>query len=129
MKFRVSIAGIMATVALIALDCMVIRTLGDFRQPMGNVLILSCLPMVNVLIAVLIRIRAGLRRGTARPFPMGFAAAGLAALALFAALVVAFPHTIAHAFDDSLGPLEPLTKRGTVGIVTLVVLALAWSQA
>jgi hypothetical protein len=128
-KFRVSIAGIMAAGVLIALDCMVIRTLGDYRQPMGNVLILCCLPMTNVLAAVLLRIRAGLRRGTTRPFPIGFAAAGVAALAIYSVLVVAFPQTMAHAVDDPLGHLDPLAKRGTAGIATVVVLALAWSQA
>ncbi len=130
MKFRVSIAGIMTVVVLIALNCAVIRTLVHIRlgPPRDGLLLISVLPMANALFAVLIRVRAGIRRGAPRPFLIGFAAAGSAALGLYVALIMAFPHTVAHALDDSLTILDPLTRRGIAGIVAVVVLALAWNQ-
>jgi hypothetical protein len=127
-KFRVSIAGIMVAVALIAVDCGAIRALQGLPHPVGNLLILCFVPMANVLLAVLLRLRSALQRGTARPFAMGFAAAGLPALALYAALVLTVPGRVGHALTDPLAPLLPRSDHDTVRLVTIIVVGLAWSQ-
>ena len=123
MKIRVSIAGIMAAAALIAVDCGTIRALHGLPHPVNNQLTLCFVPMANVLLAVLIRLRSALRRGTARPFAMGFAAAGLPALALYAALILAFPGRVGHALTEPLAPLRPRSDHDTVRLG----LSLSWA--
>jgi hypothetical protein len=128
MKLRVSIAGIMAAAALIAVDCGTIRALHNLPHPVGNLLTLCFVPMANVLLAVLIRLRSALRRETARPFAMGFAAAGLPALALYAASILAFPGRVGHTLTDPLAPLLPRSDHDTVRLAAIIVVGLAWSQ-
>ncbi len=126
MKFRVSIVGIMLVVALVALECVAIRSFLPFR--MGRLLLLAVLPMANVLIAVIIRARAGRRLGISRPFGLGFAVSGFVALGVYVSLILAFPDKVAHALTDPILAFGLLDKGTAAGLVKHMMLGFAWSQ-
>jgi hypothetical protein len=137
MKLRVSIAGMMTAVAWVALDGAAIRMLVSLsaRDPERAGLIgISLLPMANVACVALLRSRSGRRRGVPRPFAAGVAAAGVVALALFGACILAFPGAILHGLDEWPEPLETSVRWvirtwGLPGKVAVGVLALTWFQA
>jgi hypothetical protein len=75
-------------IAIAAFDFAVIRTLGDYRTPMGALLLVGAMPMWSVLAVGML---AGARRLRRRPFLLGFEAFGAMALAVYQFLVVFVP--------------------------------------
>ncbi len=88
---RFRIVSIMVVVAIVALNFVAIRDLLGFRSLMGELLILSTLPMANVLAVGLL---IGKRRPGSRPFVLGFVPFGAIALALYVAVVTSVPREI-----------------------------------
>jgi hypothetical protein len=84
---RFRIAWVMALIAIAAFDFAVIRTLGDYRSPMGDLLLVGAMPMANVLAVGLL---SGHRRPGSRAFLLGFEAFGAMALASFLFLAIFF---------------------------------------
>jgi hypothetical protein len=98
---RFRIASVMAHIAIAAFDFAVIRAMPVIGPPTSELLVVGALPMGNVLAVGLL---ARQRRAGSRPFLLGFAAFGVLALALYVALVVLSPQTVA---DTCIKPLLP----------------------
>src|SRR4051812_22215461 len=89
-SMRVRISGVMASVAVVALNLGAIRSLFGLRYDIANLLGVGVLPMTNVLAAVALLCRR-------RPDAIGFVAFGSLALAAFATLAFALTDTMYEA--------------------------------
>ena len=126
---RFRIVSVMLVVAIVALNFVAIRDLLGFRSLMGELLILSALPMANVLAVGLL---IGNRRPGSRPFLLGFVPFGAMALALYVAVVTSVPREIVVSclapVSDYLvrmiGASRPLLFIRALAFVCLIILVL-----
>ena len=105
---RFRIASIMVVIGIVALNLVVIRALLGFRFLLGELLMLSALPMANVLAVGLL---IGKRRRGNRPFLLGFVPFGAMALAIYVAVATSVPREIVV---SSLAPVSDYLVR-TIG--------------
>jgi hypothetical protein len=125
-RFRCSIAGMMAAVVLVALDCMAIRTPLSGLSVTACMLLLGGLPMANILAAgllILLADRSG--RGVYRPWLVGFEVAGWTALFLYASCAYYRPYALREYVVHALTSLRAL---GNSALITAVVVALSAPQ-
>jgi hypothetical protein len=110
---RPTTAGIMAVIALVALDCLAGRALS--RAPTDEAVYLGlvgALPTANAL-AIGPALAAGglLRRGECRLSSVGFVACGGAALLLYAACVMMAPGLLLHYLGATVAPVFDAARR------------------
>src|SRR3954464_13196964 len=90
---RISIAGLMIVVVVVALNCAAIQTL--FRLmggPRAEPLIIGALPMANILAIGIVRLGRSRRwAGRSRLFLLGFVAGGISAMIYFIASALSDP--------------------------------------
>jgi hypothetical protein len=125
-----TIAWMMASVAIAALDFAAMRALFGFGPSTGELLTLGALPMANILaVGFLI----GYRCPGSRPFLLGFEAFGVVALAVYIALVISSPASQYSYMKPLIDPLERNIGRDRpfvfLPIVCFVaVVMLGWPQ-
>jgi 4-amino-4-deoxy-L-arabinose transferase-like glycosyltransferase len=108
-RFRCSVAGLMAVVGLVALDCMAIRTPLSGRSLTAGMLLLGGLPMANILAAGLLPLlpdRSG--REGCRPWLVGFQAVGWTALFLYTSCAYYDPDALRESVVRALKSLRVL---------------------
>jgi hypothetical protein len=129
-RFRCSIAGLMAVIGLVALDCMTIRTpLSGLSLTVG-MLLLGGLPMTNILAAGLLPLLSGRSgRGADRPWLVGFEVVGWIALLLYASCAYYHPDALREGLVDALRSLRvlgnPAFLAGVVAVLSAPQLGLA----
>jgi hypothetical protein len=114
-RFRVSIAGLMAVVALVAVDSAAVRTLiaADYQVPMSATssmdllgFALGVLPMASLLILVaMARLPRCIRRGEPATFLVGFEVFGWAVIFLFICLSALSPPAVGRLLDAAALPI------------------------
>lgn len=119
-RFRCSITGLMAIVALVALDCVVVRTPLSGRSLTAGMLLLGGLPMANILAAVLLTPDRS-ERDPYRPWVVGFEVVGWTALLLYAACAYAHPDVLRESVVQSLKSLRSLGNPAFLAAVVAVL--------
>jgi hypothetical protein len=128
---RFRIAWVMIAIAIAALDFAAIRTVLDFKSPLGAVLLSGALPMANVLIVGLVIAQ---QLPKTRLFLVGFELFGAIALASCIALALSFPGGpirpyVSMVLDPilaTMGPAPPVIRFPIIWCVVPVMLA--WPQ-
>jgi hypothetical protein len=101
-RFRCSIAAIMATVVLVALDCIAIRTPLSGRSPTAGMLLLGGLPTANILAAGLLTLLSDRSwRCVSRPWLVGFEVVGWTVLLLYASCACSHADQTDAEHDDT----------------------------
>jgi hypothetical protein len=108
-RIRCPIAGMMAVVALAALDCAAVRSPLSGRPLTETLLLLGGLPMANVLAFGLLPLlleRPG--RGACRPCLVGFETVGWSVLLLYASCAFYHPEALRGGVVRALASLSAL---------------------
>jgi hypothetical protein len=125
-RFRFSISGMMAVVALFALDFMAIRTPLNGLSVTACMLLLGGLPMANLLTAgLLVMLPDRLRRRVDRPWLVGFEVVGWTALFGYASCAYYHAYALRESVVHALGLL---TSLGNPAFLTAVVAILSAPQ-
>ena len=112
---RFSIAGLMAVVALAALDCLALRARPWYQHPAWIVFQLGGVPMANALVLVLLAIGRRARGTAARRFLIGVEVVGWPALLLGVAGAAAAPAATLEYLLWTLGPLLRAVRGAGLG--------------
>jgi hypothetical protein len=108
-RFRCRIAGLMAVVALAALDCAAVRSPLSGRPLTETLLLLGGLPMANVLaFGLLLLLLESPGRGACRPWLVGFETVGWSVLLLYAFCAFYHPEALRGGVVGALSWLNAL---------------------
>jgi hypothetical protein len=108
----------MAAIALVAIDCVAIRTPLLGRTVTEAMLLLGGLPMANILAAGLLTLlRDRSWRRVYRPWLVGFEVVGWTALCLYASCAYYHPDALRETVVHTASPLRALASHAFIAVI------------
>jgi hypothetical protein len=119
---RFSIAWIMASIVMAAIDLAAIRALDGTNTVIGALIVIGSIPMASILVlGIPSLVGRSKGQGKPRPFLVGFEVVGWAVLLVYTGSAMLFPESVAGAFDLSAQFLMRL-----IGLDTAIGSGPAW---